>query len=198
MKFVYTTTTFMLAALLAGCASTSQVQEMIDASHQDYSAQLKAHDASISVLKQSAMAGLEKSSDNAERLAELEKKVAALVQQVAVVQDLANASKVMSAENTVKISNLDERVVTHIEENDKVIARMTDIDKLYEEVLIRQYQAIADSANAAIALLKEDGFSASTNAPVKLDEPIEIIAPDTAAPTNIAEPVSPSGPAGTE
>ena len=49
------------------------LQEMIDASQHDYSRQLKTHEDSISVLKQSAMAGLEKSSENAKRLAELEK-----------------------------------------------------------------------------------------------------------------------------
>jgi hypothetical protein len=61
---------------------------------------------------------------------------------------------------------------------------MGDIDKLYEEVLIRQFQIISDSAKAAIDSLKADGFSATTNAPVKLDLPIEIVAPDTAAATN--------------
>jgi hypothetical protein len=65
---------------------------------------------------------------------------------------------------------------------------MNEIDRLYEEVLIRQYQAIAESANAAIESLREDGFSSSTNAPVRLDDPIEIVAPDTAVPTNVVEP----------
>ena len=195
MKLIYTTISVLLIAVLAGCTSSSQVQEMIDASHRDYTGQLSAHDESISVLKQSAMAGLEKSSENADRLDELEKRLAALIEQMDVVQDLANASKVMSAENTVKISNLEELVAANKEENDKAVARMTGIDKLYEEVLIRQYQAIADSAVAAIESLKEDGFSASTNAPVRLDEPIEIVAPDTAVPTNDAEPVSEPEPA---
>ncbi len=189
MKSIQIITLLALVSVITGCATSSKVQEMIDASNHDYSSQLKTHEDSISVLKQSAMAGLEKSSENARRLAELEKRAAALAQQLAVVQDLANASKVISAENTVRVSDLEERVETNKEESDKVVARMTDIDKLYEEVLIRQYQAIADSANAAIETLKEDGFSASTNAPVMLDEPIEIVAPDTAVPTNISEPM---------
>jgi hypothetical protein len=190
MKFIYSMVAVVLLAYLTGCASTSQVQEMIDASHKDYTGQLSSHDESISVLKQSAMAGLEKSSDNAERLVELERKVDAIIQQQAVIQDLANASKVMSAENTVKISDLSEVVAANKEEHDKVIARMAEIDKLYEEVLIEQYQMIVESANAAIESLRHDGLAAQTNAPVELDEPIEIVAPDTAAMTNEADPAS--------
>lgn len=177
-----------VVAMLSGCATSSQVQEMIDSAHQDYQGQLASHEESISVLKQSAMTGLEKSSQNAKNIAELDKRLNALVKQVAIVQDLANASKVRSAENTVRLADLKEQVEANKEVSDKAIARMNDIDKLYEEVLIRQYQAIADSASAAIETLKADGFSASTNAPVKLNAPIEIVAPDTAAPTNAAEP----------
>ncbi len=188
MKFIHTITILSLTVVLTGCATSSKVQDMIDASNQDYLTQIKEHEGSITVLKQSAMAGLEKSSENAKQLDELVKRMDALVRKMVVVQDLANASKVMSAANTVKVSDLEERVATHEEENAKVIAQMTEIDKLYEEVLIRQYQAIAESANAAIESLKEDGFSASTNAPVKLDEPIEIVAPDTATPTNGSDP----------
>jgi hypothetical protein len=188
MKFIHSMMAMVLIAYLTGCASTSQVQEMIDASHRDYSGQLAAHDESITVLKKSAMAGLEQSSNNTEQLVELERKVAGLIQQQAVIQDLANASRVMSAENTVKISGLSEIVTANKEEHDKVIALMAEIDKLYEQVLIQQFQDIADSANAAIESLRKDGLSAQTNAPVKLDEPIEIVAPDTAALTNEAEP----------
>lgn len=190
MKFARTLSIFGLAAVLTGCTTSSRVQEMIDASHQDYRNQLQKHEDSISVLKQSAMAGLEKSSKNAERLSTLEKQMTGLARQMVVVQDLANASKVMSAANTVKVSNLEEQVAANKEDSDKVIARMTDIDKLYEQVLIRQFQEIADSANAAVESLKANGFSAKTNAPVKLDEPIEIIAPDTTSPTNGSEAIS--------
>lgn len=189
MKFTYTITLFSVSALLAGCTTSSQVQEMIDASHRDYTSSLEAHEESIGVLRQTAKAGLEKSADNAARLTELEKRAEALSRQMIVVQDLANASKVMSAANTVKVSDLEEIVKANKEESDETIARMTSIDKLYEEVLIRQFQEIADSANAAIESLKTDGFSASTNAPVMLDEPIEITAPDTTAPTDQADAV---------
>lgn len=187
MKVARILSIFGVTAVLAGCTTSSHVQEMIDASHQDYLSQLKVHDDSIAVLKQSAMAGLEKSSDNAQRLAVLEKQMADLSRKMVVVQDLANASKVMSAANTVKVSDLEERVTGNKEETDKTLGRMTAIDKLYEKVLIRQFQEIADSANAAIESLKANGFSATTNAPVKLDKPIEILAPDTTVPTNNAK-----------
>lgn len=190
MKFMPTVTMLSLVAVVAGCTSSSKVQEMIDASHQDYLSRLKAHEDSIAVLKQSAMAGLEKSSENAKRLDALEKQVAGLTQQMVVVMDLANAAKVISADTTVRVSDLEEKVSLDKEETDKMLARMTDIDKLYEEVLVRQYRAITESARVAIESLKEDGLSASTNAPVRLDEPIEIVAPDTAVPTNISEPAS--------
>lgn len=49
-----------LAAVISGCATSSQVQEMIDASHQDYLNRMDAHENSIDVLKKSAMAGLER------------------------------------------------------------------------------------------------------------------------------------------
>ena len=194
MKFIYTLFSLICAAVMAGCTTASQVQEMIDASHKEYRGQLSEHEESISVLKKSSVVSLEKSAEHAERLGELERKAEALAQQIAIIKDLANASKVISAENTVKISNLEEQVIANKEEADKLFARMNEIDRLYEEVLIRQYQAIADSANAAIASLKEDGFSASTNAPVELDDPIEIVAPDTAVPTNVSEPVMQSVP----
>jgi hypothetical protein len=90
----------------------------------------------------------------------------------------------MSASNTVKVDELDEFMTSYQEKTDKIIARMRDIDQLYEAVLIQQFQIISDSANAAINSLKADGFSATTNAPVKLDQPIEIVAPDTTAATN--------------
>lgn len=187
MKLLKTTVAVSITAVLAGCATSSQVQEMIDASHRDYQQQLETNQNSIAVLKQSAMTGLEKSSDNATRLDSLEKQVADLAHQMVVAQDLANASKVISAANTVKVSNLEDQFTIHEEQSARDISRMTDIDELYEKVLIRQFQDIADSADAAIAALKVDGYSASTNAPVKLDTPIVIVAPDTTAPTNSSE-----------
>ncbi len=184
MKFATTIFMLSIAGLLSGCATSSQVQEMIDASNRDYLSELESHENSIGVLKKSAMAGLEKSSENAKRLDELQKKLEALARQMVVVQDLANASKVMSAANTVKVSDLGDRFAAHEEVNERTLAKMADIDKLYEDVLVLQFQEIVDSANAAIESLKENGISASTNAPVKIDEPIQVVAPDTAIPTN--------------
>jgi hypothetical protein len=188
MKYVYL---FLIsvgvASGLTGCVSSTQVQEMIDASNQHNRVQMQAHEDSISVLKQSVMTSLEKASDNTQRLAAVEMTVAGLSRQITEIQRLANASQVMSAENTVKVSGLEERVAANKEASDKVILQMADTDKLYEEVLIRQYQAIAESANAAIESLKKDGVSATAEAPVKLDEPIEIVVPDTTAPARTSD-----------
>ena len=173
-----------LAAVLSGCATSSQVQEMIDASHRDYLDRMEAHDNSIGVLKKSAMAGLEKSKENAEQLQTQQTQLDAVLKQMTIVQRNADASKLMSASNTVKVDELDEFMTEYQEKTDKIIEQMGDIDKLYEEVLIQQYQIILDSSKAAIDALKADGFSATTNAPVELDLPIEIVAPDTAASTN--------------
>lgn len=189
MNFFKSITFLGLVATLSGCATSSSVQEMIDAANMDYRTQLRSHEESLDVLRQSAKAGLEKSSQNAVSLKEVEEQMAQINRQMVIVQDLANASKVMSAANTVKVSELGEQLRTYKEENDEIIERMTEIDKLYEEILLRQFQEIADSANAAIASLQENGFSASTNAPVLLDELFEIDPPDTTVPTNIAEPM---------
>jgi len=168
-----------LAAVLSGCATSSKVQQMIDASDQDYLNRMDAHENSIAVLKKSAMAGLEKSKENAAHIQELQSGLDAVLKQMMVVQRNADASKLMSASNTVKVDELDEFITDYQEKTDKIIVRMGSVDKLYEEVLIQQYQIISDSAMAAIDSLKADGFSATTNAPVKLDLPIEIVAPDT-------------------
>lgn len=173
-----------LAAVLSGCTTSSQVQEMIDASRQDNLNRMATHENSIAVLKKSAMAGLEKSKENAAQLQELQTRLDAVLKQMTIVQRNADASKLMSASNAVKVDELDEFMTNYQEKTDKIIARMGDIDKLYETVLIQQFQIISDSAKAAIDSLKADGFSATTNAPVKLDLPIEIVAPDTAAATN--------------
>lgn len=177
-----------LAAGLSGCATSSNVQEMIDASHRDYLDRMDTHENSIDVLKKSAMAGLEKSKENAAQIQEIQTRLDAVLEQMKVVQRNADASKLMSASNTVKVDELDAFMTDYQEQTDKIIAQMGEIDKLYEEVLIKQYQIILDSSKAAIEALKADGFSATTNAPVELDQPIEIVAPDTAVATN-AEPV---------
>ena len=175
-----------LAVMLSGCTTANQVQQMIDASHQNYQSQLQAQQESIDVLKKSAMTSLETGVDNSDRLAEIERQIDNMITQMIIVQDLANASKVISAANTVKVADLEDRVSSHIESNAKDIARMSDLDRLYENVLIRQFRAISASANAAIDALNAKGYSATTNVPINLDEPMVITAPDTAPmiPTN--------------
>ncbi|VGO16840.1 hypothetical protein PDESU_05432 [Pontiella desulfatans] len=178
-----------LAAVLAGCATSSQVQEMIDASHQDYLTKAESHDASIEVLKKSAMTGLEKSKTNGEALASLEVQLGDIITQLKIIKGYAEASKVMSAANTVKVADLDVQVQKNTEADAAAMELLMKFDKLYEGVMIAHYQTIADSANAAIESLKNGGWHSTSNAPVNLDEPIEILAPDTSA-TGINTPVA--------
>ena len=67
-----------LAAVLSGCATPSNVQEMIDASHRDYLDRMDRHENSIDVLKKSAMAGLEKSKENATQVQEIQTRLDAV------------------------------------------------------------------------------------------------------------------------
>jgi hypothetical protein len=182
MKTWYAPALLGLAFTLAGCATSSQVQEMIDASHQDYLTKAEAHEASIEVLKKSAMTGLEKSKANAEALAALQAELDDVLQQLKVIRGYAEASKVMSAANTVKVAELDEQLQANAEADAREVERLTRIDKLYEATMIANYTVIAEGATAAIATLKTEGVQSSTNAPVKLNEPIEIVAPDTSMP----------------
>ena len=54
MKTIYSMSMLSLLLFLTGCATSKQVQEMIDASYQDRTAKMEAHDASIDALKQSS------------------------------------------------------------------------------------------------------------------------------------------------
>jgi hypothetical protein len=186
MKIPYGAVLLGLAFTVAGCATSSQVQEMIDASHQDYLTKAESHEASIEVLKKSAMAGLEKSKANAEALASLQAQLEDILQQMRIIRGYAEASKVMSAANTVKVAELDEQLQANAEADAREVERLTRIDKLYEGTMVANYTMIAESANAAIASLKAEGMQSNTNAPVKLNEPIEIVAPDTSMPATNA------------
>jgi hypothetical protein len=167
--------------VVAGCATSSHVQEMIDASHQDYLQQSEERDASINLLKESSVASLEKAKANADSIAVLEKQVQKLLTQQDSVKGHAEASKVMSAANTVKIADLGAEVAELAESVKKTLARLSEIDQLQEGVMIRYYSAIAESAAAAAETLKADGSTATNNVPAQLDQPIEIVAPDTSA-----------------
>lgn len=170
-----------LAFAIAGCTTSSQVQEMIDASHRDYLQKSEAHETSINVLKQSSVTSLEKGKANAASIGALEKQMEEVLQRQNIVQGYAEASKVMSAANTVKVSDLEAEMVATKESLEETVARLSEIDQLQEEVMIRHYQLIADSATAAIDALKAKGISSTNDVPAKLDEPIEIVAPDTTA-----------------
>jgi hypothetical protein len=189
MKAIYTSAALIVAMILAGCTTSSQVQEMIDASHRDYLNRADAHEASIDVLKKSAMTGLEKSKENAAELVALQASLEEATIQLKIIKGYAEASKVMSAANTVAVSDLEIEMTSNKEELDATTKRLEEIDKLYEEVLVSHYQTIIDSATKAMESLKSEGWSANTNAPVKIDEPIEIVAPDTTSVSTNEVPV---------
>lgn len=188
MKKIYLTGAVCLAAVLAGCTTSSKVQEMIDASHQDYSVRLDGHQDSINVLKQSAMKGLEKSKTNADAVAELQVDLQAIRAKLQELKDSAEASKIMSAANTVKMSELESAVAENHRQVDETVARLAEIDKLFENVMLRHYEMIVQSANEAMSSLKAESLPAEAATPVKLDEPIEIIAPDTSVPVSSNAP----------
>ena len=193
MKIINLTAAVGLAVVLAGCTTSSKVQEMIDASHQDYSARLDGHQDSINVLKQSAMTGLEKSKTNAEALDQLRMEIEEIEAKLQVLKDSAEASKIMSAANTVKLSDLESAVADNHRQVDETVARLAEIDKLFENVMLRHYEMIVQSANEAMSSLKAESRQAEAGTPVKLDEPIEILAPDTSVPvsTNPASTANP-------
>jgi len=185
MKTAYLMSMLGLLLLVAGCATSSQVQEMIDASHRDYRATSKAHEASIDVLKQSSVVALEKNKEHADTLTSLQKQLDAALAQLKVMKGNAEAAKVMSAANTVKVAELSDAMLANQEAINETSEKMDTIDNLHEEVMIRHYQMIADSAVAAIAALQVDDVATDNGVPAGLAEPIEIVAPDTSASTSV-------------
>lgn len=184
MKTAYLTIMSGLLLLAAGCTTSSQVQEMIDASHRDYLAKSRAHETSINILKQSAAKALEQNENQADSLVALQKQLDAALAQLKPMQGNAEAAKVMSAANTVKVAELGETVLENREMLDETAAQMKAIDTLFEEIMIRYYQMVAENANTAIAALQADDVSTTNGEPTELAEPIEIVAPDTSAPTD--------------
>lgn len=191
MKTTCSMTLLSLLLLAGGCATKSQVQEMIDASHQDYLATSKAHEKSIDVLKQSSVTVLEQNEQQADLLVSLQKQLEAATAQLKPMQGDAEAAKVMSAANTVKVAELSDDMLANKETINETVERMNTIDNLFEEVMIGHYQNIADSATAAIAALQADDVVTTNGVSTGLAEPIEIVAPDTSAPTNlVTDPTS--------
>lgn len=190
MKLLMSITLSGLAFTLAGCTTSSKVQEMIDASYREQTDQVNSHGASIDVLKKSAMAGLEKGKENAALLQLIEAELVTMNAQIKTNKGYAEASKVMSAANTVKAAELDELLKENTEADQLTRERMVEIDKLYEATMMEHYQIIADSAQKAIENLKSDGWLGSSNAPVKINDPIEIVAPTTAPTANTSVSVT--------
>lgn len=184
MKTAYSMTMLGLILLVTGCATSSHVQEMIDASHRDYLSKSKKHEASINVLKQSSIRALRQNEEQADALASLQKQMDAALAQVKVMMGNAEAAKVMSAANTVKVAELGDAVLANKEAINKTAEKMNTIDNLFEETMIGHYKKIAESATAAIAALQADDVATANGASAGLAEPIEIVAPDTSVPTN--------------
>ena len=192
MKTTHLLTMLGLLMLAAGCTTSSQVQEMIDASHRDYLATAKAHGDSIDVLKQSSVTVLKQNEDQADVLVSLQKQLEATLAQLKPMQGNMEAAKVMSAANTVKVAELGDAVLANNEAINETAEKMNTMDKLFEEVMISHYQMIADSAAAAIATLRVDDVATTNGATAGLAEPIEIVAPDTSSPTNIVSESAPT------
>lgn len=172
--------------LVAGCATPSRVQEMIDASHRDYLDQMAAHDASIGVLKQSAMAALEQGKANEAALTELQQDMKDMLATLEVIKRNTEASKLMSAANTVKVADLEDVMTANKEDFDKFRKKVQANDSLYEEVMVAHFRALSASAAAAIQALEADNSNNSKNASVAIGAPIVITAPDTTVATNNA------------
>ena len=167
--------------LTTGCMSAAKVQEMIDASHRDQTEALKAHESSINVLKQSSVKVLEQNQAQADTLVALQKQLEAALAQLKPIQGNAEAAKVMSAANTVRVAELSDAMMANKASTSEMLERMNAIDVLFEEVMIGHFRKIAESANAAIAALQLDDVATTNGAPAGMAEPIEIVAPDTAA-----------------
>jgi chromosome segregation ATPase len=184
MKTIYSVTILILLAFSTGCTTKSQVQGMIDGSRSDSLETAKAHESAINVLKQSSAKALEQNQAQEDMLVSLQKQLEAAQAQLKPVQGNAEAAKVMSAANTVKVAELSDSMLANQEAIDETVEKMNTVDQLFEEVLIAHFEMIAESADAAIATLQADDVATTDGAPAGLAEPIEIVAPDTSTNTN--------------
>jgi hypothetical protein len=82
------------------------------------------------------------------------------------------------------VADLEDAMATNKEALDESIEQLQMTDTLHEGVMIRNFSMIADSANAAIEMLRSDGGGAVDGEPIAIGEPIVIVAPDTTATTN--------------
>ncbi len=178
-----------LVIVLAGCTTSSQVQEMIDASQRDFLQKSEENAASVDVLKQAAKASLEKDSEHAVAMRELRKQLAEATAALDAVTATAEATKLMSASSVVKIAELEEALEGNKTVLDVYIEKMRENDELYTQVLTDYFRQVAERANASLASLQAANPLGEDEAPLRrepipLAEPIEIVAPDTSAPTN--------------
>jgi len=181
-----------LVLVLAGCTTSSQVQEMIDASQQDFLKKSNENTASIDVLKQTAKASLENDSEHAATIRELQKQLAEASMALGTMSSNLEAVKVMAASSVVRMSELQEAIDGNKTVMDVYIEKMRANDQLYEKVLTEYFRQIADSANASLDALQSTNQLGVVEAvpvqrkPIPMAEPIEIEAPDTSEPTNAA------------
>jgi hypothetical protein len=182
MKYLITVASAATMLVLTGCATSSKVQEMIDTSHQDYLSKSEQYESSIAVLKKTASAVLAQNRAQEKKLAELRKELEEAFETIEVLQGNAEAAKVMSAVNTVKVADLEVSSSDAQEALAMNIARMITIDDVYRTVMLEHFQQIADNANAAITDLKiglEPPSRRAAKKPANFGESIEIVAPDT-------------------
>ena len=185
MKF-FIFTGLVAIGLSGGCMSATRVQEMIDASQADQSRALQAHGKSIGILQESAAKALEQNEQQAAEIDALEKQLEAVLAQIKPIQGNAEAAKVMSAANTVRVAELADAMAANRETIEETIEKMETYDTLFEEVMIAHLKQLIASANEAIATLQADDVAATNGTTTGLAAPIEIVAPDTSAPTNTA------------
>lgn len=184
MKPARLVTLFSLLLFVAGCTTPTNVQDMIDASYQESLTKSSEQESSIDILKKSSMTALEQNESQAATLVSLQKQLDAALAQLKVMNGNAEAAKVMSAANTVKVAELNNAMLENKDAISETAEKMETVDHLYEDVMIGHYQNLVDSAKAAIASLQVDDVASTNGVPVGLADPIEIVAPDTSVPTN--------------
>ncbi len=179
-----------LMLALAGCTTSSQVQEMINASQQDFLKKSNENAASIDLLTQKANASLENDSQHAATIKELQKQlVDALMAQNTLSNNL-EAVKVMAASSVVQMSELQEAIDGNKTVMDVYIEKMRANDQLYEKVLTEYFRQIAENANASLTALQSTNVLGEVDSvvqrkPIPMAKPIEIEAPDTSEPTPV-------------
>ncbi|HEY5652898.1 MAG TPA: hypothetical protein VIR63_00820 [Pontiella sp.] len=179
MKSVSLVAVSGLAMLLASCTTSSKVQEMINTSNRKI---IQRTEQQEKIVRQ-----LELSVENSGAvLKELTKVLEQDRSRLAHIEDAlekshgyAEQAKVMSAENMVKVANLQDELRTAVKDFNTVADQLVRVDRLYESAMMKHYQAMIESANAAVEALKAEGWGSTTNSPAALDEPMEIFAPDT-------------------